>query len=109
MTRTGLYKFRLYIAAGSPKSQEAIANLYDLCRIHLPDGHVIEIVDVFQEPARAMADRVIMTPTLIKLSPAPIRRIVGTLSERAPVLQALGLWNHGTTQRKTDDTRKDQG
>jgi circadian clock protein KaiB len=101
MARTVRYRFRLYIAGGAPKSHEAIANLYDLCRIHLPDRHVIEIVDVSREQARAMADRVIMTPTLIKLSPAPVRRIVGTLSDRAPVLQALGLWNHDNAQQES--------
>jgi circadian clock protein KaiB len=96
MTRTVMYKFRLYIAGGVPKSLEAIANLYEICRIHLPERHVIEIVDVSREQARAMADRVIMTPTLIKLLPAPVCRIVGTLNDRGPVLQALGLWNLGT-------------
>jgi circadian clock protein KaiB len=32
-----------------------------------------------------------MTPTLIKLAPTPIRRIVGTLSRTENVLLVLGL------------------
>jgi circadian clock protein KaiB len=32
-----------------------------------------------------------MTPTLIKLSPGPIQKIVGTLSQTQTVLLALGL------------------
>jgi len=32
-----------------------------------------------------------MTPTLVKLAPSPVRRIVGTLSQVQTVLQALGL------------------
>jgi circadian clock protein KaiB len=85
------FKFRLYISGGV-NSMRAVANLNHLCQVHLPDRHVIEIVDVSQEQARALADRVVMTPTLIKLSPAPVCRIVGTLSHPEPVLLALGLF-----------------
>jgi len=48
-------------------------------------------VDVFCEPKRALTDAVNMTPTLVKLAPAPVRRIVGTLGQTQLVLQALGL------------------
>jgi circadian clock protein KaiB len=46
---------------------------------------------VFLAPKRALADGILMTPTLMKLSPLPARRVVGTLSQTEPVLQALGL------------------
>jgi circadian clock protein KaiB len=69
-----------------------VANLAALCRAHLLDRHDIEIVDVFREPKRALADGIFMTPTLVKLLPSPVpRKIVGTLSQTQPVLQALGL------------------
>jgi circadian clock protein KaiB len=85
------FKFRLYVAGNGPSSAQAVANLNALCREHLPERHEIEIVDVFREPKRAEADRVVLTPTLIKLSPAPIRTIVGCLSQINPALLALDL------------------
>jgi circadian clock protein KaiB len=85
------FKFCLYVAGNAPNSATAIANLTALCREHLADRHDIEIVNVFREPKRALADSIFMTPTLVKLSPSPIQRIVGTLSQTQPVLQALGL------------------
>jgi circadian clock protein KaiB len=85
------YKFRLYVAGDALNSARARANLAEICRTHLPDRHEIEIVDVFVEPKRALADSIFMTPTLIKLAPAPVQRIVGTLSNAQPVLHALGL------------------
>ena len=92
MSRRPLFRFRLYVAGDAPNSAQAIANLSALCRMHLPDRHQIEIVDVFREPKRALADGIFMTPTLVKLAPSPApRRIVGTLSQTQPVLQALGL------------------
>jgi len=92
MSRRAIFKFRLYIAGDAQNSAQAVANLSALCRMHLLDRHEIEIVDVFREPKRALTDGIFMTPTLIKLAPSPApRRVVGTLSQTQPVLQALGL------------------
>ena len=84
-------KFRLYVAGDSLNSAQAVANLNSICRTYLPGQCEIEVVDVFKEPKRALAEGIFMTPTLIRLAPSPIRRIVGTLSQTQPVLQALGL------------------
>jgi len=85
------FKFRLYLAGDAQNSVEALANLHDICNRYLPARHEIEIIDVFREPKRALADGVFMTPALIKLMPAPNRKIVGSLSETRTVLHALGL------------------
>jgi len=85
------FKFRLYVAGDGPHSTQAIANLRALCGEHLPERHEVEVVDVLRDPQRALADGVMLTPLLVKLSPAPIRKIIGSLSQRASVLQALGL------------------
>ena len=91
MSRGAMFKFRLYVADDAQNGALAKANLAALCRTYLPKRHEIEIVDVLLEPKRALKDSVFMTPTLIKLAPAPVRRIVGTLSQTDIVLQAIGL------------------
>jgi circadian clock protein KaiB len=91
VSRRAIFKFRLYVAGEASNSAQAIANLRAMCRADLPGRHEIEIVDVFLEPERALADGVFMTPTLLKLAPHPGCRIVGTLSQTRPLLQALGL------------------
>lgn len=91
MNRRPLHKFRLYIAGDSGNSALAMQNLDSICRAHLPGRYEIEHVDVFREPKRALADTVVMTPTLIQLAPLPICRIVGTLGDTKTVLSALGL------------------
>jgi circadian clock protein KaiB len=86
------FRFRLYVAGDAQNSAQAVANLNALCRTYLADRHSIEVVNVFREPKRALAEGILMTPTLVKLAPAPApKRIVGTLSQTQPVLQALGL------------------
>ena len=86
-----LFRFRMYITGDTQNSLEAVANLTSICRTHLPDRHEIEFVDLSVHPQRALTDGIFMTPTLIKLAPAPTRMIVGTLSKPNPVMQALGL------------------
>ena len=87
----GAYVFRLYIANGAPNSVRALANLYAICRKHFPESHRIEVIDVLQEPLRALAEAILVTPTLVKVSPAPEQQIIGNLSEEEEVLRALGL------------------
>jgi circadian clock protein KaiB len=86
-----LHKFRLYVAGDTQNSKIAAANLSALCRAQCPDRHEIEIVNIFRDPKRALADGIFMTPTLIRLLPSPIKKIVGTLSDTQPVLHALGF------------------
>lgn len=93
MSERPSFKFRLYVAEGVENSTAALANLAELCRVYLPDAHEIEILDVFKEPRRALADHIFMTPTLMKIAPLPARRIVGTLSQTGPVLRTLGLYD----------------
>jgi circadian clock protein KaiB len=91
MTRRVIFKFRLYVAGDAPNSAQALANLTAICHDRLPNQHDVEVVDVYREPQRALADGIFMTPTLVRVAPTPVRRIVGTLSQAQPVLQALGL------------------
>lgn len=91
MTHRVTHSFRLYIAGEAVNSALALANLKALCRVHLEGRHSIEVVDVLCEPLRALADGTFMTPTLMRLTPAPMRRIVGTLSDTAALERALDL------------------
>jgi circadian clock protein KaiB len=91
MTRRSIFKFRLYVADHTMNSAQATANLQALCKTHLPGRHEIEIVDVFKEPQRAILEGIRMTPTLLRLAPLPIRRIVGTLVDTQRVMETLGL------------------
>ena len=82
---------RLYVADGAPNSARAIANLAAICKAHLGDRFELEIIDVLEYPQRALADGIIVTPSLTKVSPSPLAKIVGNLSDTNSVLHALGL------------------
>ena len=84
---------RLYVAGQAPNSAAAINNL----GILFPGGESsgqpvdIEIVDLLKEPLRGLADGVLLSPTLVRLAPLPVRRVVGNLSNHGAVLLALGI------------------
>ena len=84
-------RLRLYVAGGAPNSVRAIANLAAICEEYLQAAFKLEIVDVLQFPLRALADGVLVTPHLAKLSPSPAAKVVGNLSDRGSVLDALGI------------------
>ena len=82
-------RLRLYIAGNAPNSLRAITNLKAICDEHFPTECVLEIVDLLVHPARALADGIIVTPTLLKLFPLPVQKVIGTLSDTNQVCLAL--------------------
>jgi len=88
---TTVVLLRLYITGRAPNSIQAIANLKAICNEYLKDGHRLEVVDVLEQPRRAMADGVLVSPSLSRVHPMPAVNLVGNLSDKAKVVYALGL------------------
>lgn len=85
------YKLRLFVAGSTLRSQRSIENLRRVCDEHL-GGHVdLEVIDIYQQSELAEQYQVIAAPTLVKLLPLPVRRIIGDLSETDRVLRGLEL------------------
>ncbi|HYD79586.1 MAG TPA: circadian clock KaiB family protein [Paucimonas sp.] len=82
---------RLYIADGSLASTRAQANLMAFCEQQATGRFKVEVVDILREPLRALSEGVLVTPTLVRLSPLPTVKIVGDLSDQATIFSALGL------------------
>ncbi len=90
-SRSGKLQLRLYIAGASPISNRALNNLYAFCEKHLGERPPVEVIDVVKNATQALSDGVIVTPTLVRLAPAPRRNIVGDLSDEARLRAALEL------------------
>lgn len=82
---------RLYVVNSAPNSLLAIANLSAICKEFLKDNFKLEIIDVLDQPLRALADGILVTPSLAKLSPLPAANVVGNLSDKSGVMRALGI------------------
>ncbi len=82
---------RLYVAGQSPKSLSAFNNLKAMCEEHLAGRYEIEVVDLVEHPALAKADDILAIPTLVRRLPAPLRKIIGDLSNTERLLVGLRL------------------
>ena len=77
----GTWELRLYVTDRSPKCVRALANLQRACTHWLPGRHHIEVVDLLENPRRAVEDQIVAVPTLVKAYPPPVHKIVGDLSD----------------------------
>ncbi len=87
--RNATLKLRLYVAGSAPNSLRATGNARAICEEYFPGGYDLEIVDMIESPRRALADGIIVTPTLLKLAPLPLQRVIGNLSDTVRVLSVL--------------------
>ncbi|MFI5158593.1 MAG: circadian clock KaiB family protein [Sphingobacteriales bacterium] len=85
------FKLCLYVAGSTRKSLNAIANLKKYCEEHLKTAYTIEVIDILEHPHLAEGEQIIATPTLIKKLPAPVRVLVGDLSQENQFLVGLNL------------------
>ena len=88
---TKLWRLRLYVAGQSPKCLTAFANLKKICEEHMPGQYEIEIIDLLEHPHLARGDQILAIPTLVRKLPAPMRKIIGDLSNTERVLVGLDL------------------
>jgi len=86
------YLLKLFITGQTPRSTYAVANLSRICHDALQDQCEVLIIDVLEHPELAEEDKVLATPTLIKASPPPARRVIGDLSDVQKVIWGLGLY-----------------
>ncbi len=85
------YSLRLYICGMTFRSTQAIENIRKICEEYLQGRCDLEIIDIFKRPDQAKEAQIIAAPTLIKLSPLPIHRMVGNMSDTQKVLLGLDL------------------
>lgn len=85
------YRLRLFVTGATPRSTRAIANARRILDEHLPGRYELEVVDLLQQPDAGEAVLVIAAPTLVKMQPLPLKRLIGDLSDQDKVLAGLGL------------------
>ena len=88
---SGHYHLRLYVAGQTAKSVAAMANLKRVCESHLAGRYEIEVIDLLVNPKLAAGDQILAIPTLVRRLPAPLKRIIGDLSNTEKVLVGLDI------------------
>jgi len=87
----GTWELRLYIAGFTPRAARAFENLKAICEENLKGLYSIEVIDLLKNPRLARGDQIVAVPTLVRKLPAPVRKIIGDLSDRERVLVGLDV------------------
>lgn len=85
------YVLKLYVAGNTPNSMRALMTLKDILEEEFKGVYVLKVIDVLKNPQLAEEDKILATPTLSKVLPPPVRKIIGDLSNREKVLIGLDL------------------
>jgi circadian clock protein KaiB len=85
------YILKLYITGRTVNSEKAIKNLKAVLDTQLKELYSLEVIDVLKHPQLAEEDKILATPTVMKVSPPPARKIIGDFSDKEKVLSGLGL------------------
>jgi circadian clock protein KaiB len=91
LAKSPAYVLRLFITGTTSRSSRAIANLRRVCEERLQGKYDLEVVDIYQHPAAAREYQILAAPTLVKMLPLPLRRIIGDLANEERVLAGLDL------------------
>ena len=85
------WELRVYVANEGTRSTLTIANLERLCEQSVPGRYWIQVVNLLKRPELASADQIVAVPTIVRRSPLPERRVIGTLSDSEAAMTALEL------------------
>lgn len=85
------YRLRLFVTGMTPRSARAIQNIRAICEEYLPLRYDLEVVDIYQHPEKAKVEQIVVTPTLVKQLPHPVRKLIGDLSDKERVLAGLDI------------------
>jgi circadian clock protein KaiB len=85
------YILRLFVAGTTLRSQRAISHMRAICDQYLAGRFDLEVIDVYINPQATREYQIVATPTLVKVLPEPLRRIIGDLSDHARVLRGLNI------------------
>jgi circadian clock protein KaiB len=85
------YVLRLYVTGTTPRSLRAISNLQQMLALQDGEFYDLQVIDIYQTPEAASENQIIAAPTLVKISPEPVRRFIGDLSDTKKVLKGLEI------------------
>jgi len=97
------YVLKLYVAGRTANSIRAIRTLKNILEQEFKGVYTLKVIDVLKSPHLAEEDKILATPTLAKILPPPVRKIIGDLSDREKVLIGLDLLYEELSEKENSD------
>ncbi len=81
---------KLYIAGISVDNQESIIEFKEILKKQLRNPYTLEGIDIFDRPELAEEEKIIATPTLMRKSPLPIKKIILEFNDKEKLIKGVG-------------------
>lgn len=85
------YVFRLFISGSTTATERILKNLHQFLEQSLNHPYTLKVIDVIQHPEAAELDQISATPTLVRVYPHPMRRIVGNFDRTDQLWSMIDL------------------
>ena len=83
------YVLRLFVSGQHNSNEVILERIHQLLERGLGHPYTLKVIDISKHPEQAETNHVSATPTLVRIWPHPVRRIVGELEDIPRVLQIL--------------------
>jgi len=83
------YNLRLFISSDNDTAEQTLGNIHQLLEERLTNPYTLKVIDVAKHPEQAILHQIFITPTLIRVAPKPVKRIVGQLDDISRVLSII--------------------
>lgn len=87
--RAQSYVLRLFVSGSNEATEYILKSLHQLLEGALHYPYTLRVIDIFKHPDQAEANQISATPTLLRVWPQPVRRLVGDLTDVETVLRVL--------------------
>jgi circadian clock protein KaiB len=87
----GRYALVLFVSGSTPNSIRAIQNIRAFCEERLRGRYKLKVIDIYQHPEKVKSKQIVVIPTLLKILPLPLRKLIGDLSDKDRLLLGLDI------------------
>jgi circadian clock protein KaiB len=88
-SKTDGYILQLFVSSDNLATEKTLASIHQILEEGLTSPYTLKIIDISKYPEQAEKYQVSATPTLVRVSPEPIRRIIGELDDFQRVIKII--------------------
>ena len=83
------YVLRLYISNNRIATKKTLDNIHKILEQELIQPYTLKIIDISKNPEQAEKDQIQAIPSLVRVWPKPVRKIIGDLDDLNKVLKII--------------------
>lgn len=84
-----MIKLRIYITGKDPKTKKDVEHIKHILEERVSGQYSLEVLDVLENSRQALEDNIFVTPTILRSSPLPQKKIIGDIRVTGRMLQLL--------------------